>query len=202
MRDKILLATKNKGKIREIKSILSDMDIEVVSLDEVDSLPDVEEDGKTFYENALKKAKEIAEATDMMTLADDSGLEVDVLGGDPGVYSARYAGDNATDDDNNRRLLDTLRDVPVEKRTARFRCVIVVYHPSGKWMSAEGTCEGIITDQPKGEGGFGYDPIFLLPKLGRTMAELSPDEKNSLSHRANALKSLKKELPQFLESVN
>jgi len=121
MRDKILLATKNKGKIREIKSILSDMDIEVVSLDEVDSLPDVEEDGKTFYENALKKAKEIAEATDMMTLADDSGLEVDVLGGDPGVYSARYAGDNATDDDNNRRLLDTLRDVPVEKRTARFR---------------------------------------------------------------------------------
>ena len=202
MQSKILLATKNKGKIREIKSLLSDMDIEVVSLDDVDSLPDVKEDGKTFYENALKKAKEIAEATDMMTLADDSGLEVDVLGGAPGVYSARYAGDNATDDDNNRRLLDTLRDVPVEKRTARFRCVIVVYHPSGKWMSAEGTCEGIITDQPKGEGGFDYDPIFLLPKLERTMAELSADEKNSLSHRANALESLKKELPQFLESVN
>jgi len=202
MKTTLILATCNRGKVKEIRALLSDLDIEVISLDEVKDAPHVVEDGKTFMENAFKKARLISEATGMMTLADDSGLEVDALGKAPGVYSARYSGENATDALNNEKLLLKLERVSQDKRTARFRCVLVVYHPSGQWISTEGRCEGKIARSPIGTQGFGYDPVFYLPALHRTMAQLSPEEKNSLSHRGKALAKLKTELAPFLEKVS
>ncbi len=198
---RLLLATHNPGKIREMRALLSDLDIEVMSLDEIKDVPCVLEDGKTFMENALKKARAISKATGMMTLADDSGLEVDALNKAPGVYSARYSGENATDASNNERLLADLEGVSQEKRTARFRSVVVVYHPSGQWIATEGRCEGRITMAPVGDQGFGYDPVFYLPGLHRTMAQLSQEEKNRLSHRGKALAKLKIELVPFLQKV-
>ncbi|NIA08717.1 MAG: XTP/dITP diphosphatase [Nitrospiraceae bacterium] len=198
----LILATRNKGKIREIRALLSDLDIKVISLDELKDTPHVVEDGNTFMENAFKKARVISEATGMMTLADDSGLEVDILGKAPGVYSARYSGENATDVSNNKKLLLDLEGVSQDKRTARFRSVVVVYHPSGQWISTEGRCEGRITKVPVGNQGFGYDPLFCLPDLHCTMAQLSPEEKNRLSHRGKALARLKIELVPFLRRVS
>lgn len=197
---KIILATRNKGKIREIRSLFASADIEIMSLDDIQGCPDIIEDGDTFKDNAFKKAHGIAEVTGFMALADDSGLEVDALSGAPGVHSARFAGEGADDEANNRKLLDMLQGVSEEKRTARFRCVIVLYDPSGRWISAEGVCEGVISSAPKGENGFGYDPIFFLPGVGCTMAELTKEEKNSLSHRSMALKKLLAELPDFFKS--
>ena len=202
MKRKLILATRNKDKLKEIQALLSDLDIDIMSLDEAENAPHVVEDGKTFMENAFKKAKVIAEATGIMALADDSGLEVDALDGAPGVYSARYSGENASDASNNEKLLADLEGVPAGKRSAHFSCVIVVYHPSGRWISTEDKCEGEITEKSIGDRGFGYDPVFYLPSLNCTMAQLSAEEKNSLSHRGKALEKLKSELPGFLARLN
>jgi len=197
----ILLATRNPGKVKEIKAILGNYGVDVVSLADFPDVPEVVEDGATFFDNAFKKAKEVSEATNMMVLSDDSGLEVDALGGRPGVFSARYSGKAGDDAANNEKLLKELEGIPEEKRTARFRCVMVLYHPSGKWISAEGSCEGRIAFKPSGTGGFGYDPVFYLDQYGKTMAELPPEEKNKISHRAKALQALKGKIKEFLESV-
>ena len=201
MKRKLILATRNKGKLKEIQVLLSDLDIDIMSLDEAENAPHVVEDGKTFMENAFKKAKVIAEATGIMALADDSGLEVDALDGAPGIHSARYSGENASDASNNNKLLADLKGVSSEKRGAHFSCVIIVYHPSGRWISTEARCEGEITTNPSGDQGFGYDPVFYIPSIKRTMAQLSPEEKNSLSHRGKALEKLKAELPNFLAQL-
>lgn len=200
MKKQIVIATKNKGKVIEIRSLLSGLDIEALSLDDFKDIPDVIEDGTTFTENALKKASQIAQATGLMALADDSGLEVDALGGAPGIHSARFTGEGASDDANNKKLLDELKDIDDGRRTARFKCVMVLYDPSGRWIKGEGVCEGLIAKAPKGKGGFGYDPVFFLPDLGRTMAELTKEEKGAISHRAMALREIIKRLPGFLAS--
>jgi XTP/dITP diphosphohydrolase len=201
MKRKLILATRNKGKLKEIQVLLSDLDIDIMSLDEAENAPHVVEDGKTFMENAFKKAKVVAEATGIMALADDSGLEVDALDGAPGVYSARYSGENASDASNNEKLLAELKGVSSGKRGAHFSCVIIVYHPSGQWISTEAKCEGEITKKIIGDRGFGYDPVFYIPSIKRTMAQLLPEEKNSLSHRGKALAELKSKLPGFLDSL-
>ncbi len=201
MKRQIVLATRNRGKIRELQALMKDFGIEVLSVADMEGVPEVEEDGTTFLENSLKKAREISTATGIMALADDSGLVVDALNGAPGVYSARYAGDDATDEQNYLKLLDEMKDIPDGERTARFKCVMVLCHPSGQWISAEGACEGIISRKPIGSQGFGYDPVFFVPKLGRSMAQLSSEEKNAISHRGNALKKLREMLPEFLEKT-
>lgn len=188
---RIILATKNKGKIREVKAMLEDLNMEILSLNDYKNLPEVKEDGKSFSENALKKAKIVSEHTGEMVLSDDSGLEVEYLGGEPGVYSARYSGDDATDSSNIKKLLERLEGVSIEKRNASFRCVLVLYRPDGKYWEFEGSLHGIINDKPVGNGGFGYDPVFFLPELGLTVAQLPPDMKNKISHRARAVDKFK-----------
>lgn len=184
---KLVLATRNRGKIKELSALLAPLGYEVVSLEDFPGVPEVPEDGATFAENAVKKATAVARHTGHLVLADDSGLEVDCLGGAPGVLSARFAGEHGNDRANNEKLLALLAGVPTEKRTARFRCVVAVATPAGEVWTAEGSCEGIIADAPRGEGGFGYDPLFYVPELGKTFAELEPEVKNRLSHRARAL---------------
>jgi XTP/dITP diphosphohydrolase len=188
MINQIVLATSNKGKIREFAGLLEGVFGSIISLNDLESPPDVVEDGMTFRENAIKKARAIAAYSGLPAFADDSGLEVDALGGRPGVYSARYAGDGATDRDNIAKLLSELEGI--EDRNARFVCVLALVMPDGKETVAEGSCEGIIIDEPRGEGGFGYDPVFFLPEYGKTMAEIPPDLKNKISHRARACESL------------
>ncbi|MBI5233983.1 MAG: XTP/dITP diphosphatase [Deltaproteobacteria bacterium] len=185
---KIILATKNKGKAREIGHFLQGLGIELFSL--LDLEPP-QEYGKTFKENALIKARHAAKATGIAGLADDSGLEVDFLGGRPGVFSARYAGERATDRENNDRLLKELEAVPHEKRGARFICALALVTPEGKEMVFEGALKGFITESPKGENGFGYDPIFHIPELKKTAGELTLHEKSEVGHRGKALKRLK-----------
>ncbi len=197
--DFLVLATRNEGKIREFKALLRAFPLKIKSLKDYPEAPEVLETGETFFDNAFKKAYEIAKALNVLALADDSGLEVDALGGAPGVYSARYAGPHATDEENYLKLLKELEGVPPKERTARFRCVIVICHPSGAWLKAEGVWEGFITTEPRGEHGFGYDPVFLIPDLGKTAAEIPPKLKNQLSHRANALRELIDLLPSFLK---
>ncbi|MCD6490221.1 MAG: XTP/dITP diphosphatase [Thermodesulfobacterium sp.] len=204
MNDKILLiATSNMGKVREISEILKDFDLEIKTLKDYCGINPPEETGKTFFENAYLKAKYYAEKTGLMCLADDSGLEVDILNGAPGIYSSRFAGENATDEENNKKLLALLKGIPLKKRKARFVCVIVVYHPSEKYIKTEGTWEGLIGFEPKGSHGFGYDPIFLVPEYNyeKTAAELPIEEKSRLSHRGRALEALKKIFPDFLKSL-
>lgn len=188
---KIVLATKNRGKVREIKEILMDRAFDILTLEDFPDIVLPPEEGSTFEENALGKALFVASRTGMPALADDSGLEVDHLSGAPGVWSARYAGPGASDRDNFRKLLEELRGVPQEKRTARFVCVVAYAIPGGGEFTFRGTLEGRITEAPAGEHGFGYDPVFFIPQLGRTSAELTPDEKNRLSHRASALSRFK-----------
>lgn len=199
----LLIATSNMGKVKEINELLKDLHLEIKTLQNFCKIEPPEETGKTFFENAYIKAKYWAEKTGLMCLADDSGLEVDVLNKAPGVYSSRFAGENATDEENNKKLLELLKGIPLEKRKARFVCVIVVYHPSGKFITAEGTWEGIIGFEPRGSYGFGYDPIFLVPEYNykKTAAELAPEEKNKISHRGKALAKLKEILPDFLKSI-
>ena len=192
MIDEVVLATGNKGKVKEFSKLLQGVFGSVISLSDLDSPPEVIEDGVTFRDNALKKAREIAHYSGKLTLADDSGLEVDALQGRPGVYSARYSGEGATDKTNIEKLLAELGDEP--NRKARFVCVLALVDPNGKELVVEGFCEGEIFPKPRGEGGFGYDPIFYLPVRDKTMAEVDPDTKNQISHRANALKNLKTEL--------
>ena len=187
----ILLATNNKGKVAEMKAILADLNVEVYSLKDKNIDIDVVEDGTTFEENSMKKAKEICEVSGMITVADDSGLEVDFLDGAPGVYSARYAGEDATDEDRYNKLLEEMKNVPDSERSARFVSVISIAYPNGESKSLRGECEGVITREPVGSGGFGYDPVFLCTEYNKTFGELSADEKNKIRHRAVAMGKLK-----------
>jgi XTP/dITP diphosphohydrolase len=187
---KIVVATNNQGKVVEIEAMLSKFSVAVSSLAAYEKIPEAVEDGKTFQENAILKAKHYALYTKEVCLADDSGLEVDALHGAPGVYSARYAGETATDEENNQKLLAELKGVPSEERTARFRCVLALVDGDKVLFTASGTIEGIMLEAPRGEGGFGYDPLFFVPSLGKTLAEVTVVEKNSISHRGQALKNL------------
>jgi XTP/dITP diphosphohydrolase len=198
---RLVFATRNRGKLVELRDLLGD--IEVVSIDEVDAaLPDVVEDADTFVGNATKKAREISAATGLPALADDSGLEVDALGGAPGVYSARYAGAGHDDAANNAKLVAALAGVPPEQRTARFRACLVLADVAGplgaRVIAADGTCEGLIVDAPRGTSGFGYDPLFLDPASGKTFGELDLAAKRALSHRARAMRAIEPELRAYL----
>ena len=188
MPTRLLVATHNPGKFREYCQLLKGLPLEILSLDYAHIDLQVEETGRTFPQNALLKAQGYAQASGMLTLADDSGLEVDALGGEPGVRSSRYAGPDATDSQRNRFLLDRLADVAPGDRTARFRCSIAIVAPDGRSWVVEGSLEGVIARHPAGEGGFGYDPIFFLPQMGITAAQLAPQQKNRISHRARALR--------------
>jgi XTP/dITP diphosphohydrolase len=186
----IVLATTNKGKIAELHALLAHSGITVKGLADFPDLGDIPETGTTFAKNARIKARTVATALCLPAVADDSGLCVDALAGAPGVYSARYSGENATDAQNNAKLLDALRDVPPEKRAARFVCAMAAITPDGRLAETQGTWEGRIATFPAGEGGFGYDPLFLVPDLDRTAAQLTPQEKNARSHRGQALARL------------
>ena len=183
---RLLIATHNRGKLIEYQEMFADLLFELVTLDDVGIRDDVAENGATFAENARAKATTYARQSGVLTLGDDSGLQVDALGGEPGVRSKRYAGENKSDAERIAFLLDKLRDVPPGKRTARFRCAIALATPDGKLWETDGTCEGKIAFEPRGENGFGYDPIFQVAARGVRMAELSTAEKNKVSHRAHA----------------
>lgn len=182
----LVLATRNRHKGEELAALLGDLGIRIRTLDEFPGAPDVVEDGNTCEANAVKKAKEIAAATGLPAVADDTGLEVDALDGRPGVYAARYAGEQATYEDNYRKLLRELSGVPRGRRTARFITVAAIALPWNGVQIATGRLEGLIAEEPAGSRGFGYDPVFFLPELGKTLAELSAEEKNRISHRAKA----------------
>ena len=192
---KIVVATRNPGKIIEIRAALAELPFEITGLPD-QNLPDVEETGETFQENAIIKARQYCLFTGEYCLADDSGLEVDALGGAPGVFSARYAGEGAADSENNKKLLGAMQKVLPVERTARFRSVLAFAGPDESLIVADGICEGIILSEPKGNGGFGYDPLFYVPDKGKTMAEMTLEEKNNSSHRGKALKALKDKLLQ------
>ncbi|KAF1683094.1 XTP/dITP diphosphatase [Veillonella sp. R32] len=187
---KIVVATHNKGKLREFKAALEPLGIEAVSIADVVTVPEPEETGATFLENARIKAQYYMKASQLPCLADDSGLAVDALDGAPGVYSARYAGEACDDEANNAKLIQALQAVPFEKRTARYVCELVLAYPDGREITATGYCEGLIQDTPEGEGGFGYDPYFYVPQFQQTMAQISLTQKNAISHRGLALQSL------------
>lgn len=193
----VVLATGNKGKIAELSAMLEGFHLEVRGMNEFPDIGEIVEDGDTFEANAEKKARTVAEATGLVAVADDSGLEVDHLDGAPGVYSARYSGPGATDEKNNAKLLDALAGVPEAGRTARFRCVMVAYAPNGERLVASGSWEGRVAEAPRGEGGFGYDPLFVDAESGRHAAELPPEEKNARSHRGKALRGLLAEWADF-----
>lgn len=197
----VLLATRNAGKIREIRQIAAGAPIVWHSLDEFARLPDVDETGATLVENARHKALHYARGAGLCTLADDSGLEVDALGGAPGVHSARFAGLPRDDAANNRKLIRLLAEVPPEQRTARFRCAMALAWEGRVVAQSQGVVEGVICDEPRGTGGFGYDPHFLIPDLGRTAAELSPAEKNARSHRGQALRSMLQQIEALYRSL-
>lgn len=191
---KIIFATGNEGKMREIREILSDLDVEVLSMKEAGIKADIVEDGTTFEENAVIKAKTICELCGEITLADDSGLEIDYLNKEPGVYSARYMGEDTSYRIKNANLIERLEGVPDEKRTARFVCAVAAAFPDGSVKTVRETMEGRIGYEERGVNGFGYDPIFFLPEYGCTSAELSMEEKNKISHRGKALRAIKEEL--------
>ncbi|MCG0275981.1 MAG: XTP/dITP diphosphatase [Thermosediminibacteraceae bacterium] len=194
----LVIATKNQGKLKEFKEMLSDIPLNIVSLRDFQEI-DLEENGKTFEENAVIKAKRVLEFTGLPTLSDDSGLEVDALGGRPGVYTARYAGPGASDQDNIKKLLHNLKGVPRDKRGARFVCCLCLALPDGRIFVEQGYLEGYITFEPKGVMGFGYDPVFFVPELGKTLAEATTKEKNAVSHRSKALEKIKKHLIQYVK---
>lgn len=195
---KIIFASNNAGKIKEVKEILKNMDIELVSLKEAGISVDVEENGTTFEENALIKAKAIMEMTGEMTMADDSGLEVDALNKEPGVYSARYLGHDTSYRIKNQAIIDRLKGVEGQDRSARFVCAMALVFPDGHNIVTTGTMEGLIAEEEKGENGFGYDPIVYIPEFGKSSAELSPEEKNKISHRGKALAKMKQELVKYI----
>ena len=198
MEKRIIFATGNEGKMREIRMILEDLCVPVLSMKEAGISADIEENGKSFAENAAIKAKAIMEMTGEIVMADDSGLEIDYLDGAPGIYSARFMGEDTSYDIKNKALIDKLAGVPDEKRTARFVCAIACALPDGQILESRGTMEGIIGYEIKGENGFGYDPIFYLPECGCTSAEISPEKKNELSHRGKALRAMKEKLEKYL----
>ena len=187
----LLLATRNAGKKIELQEMLNDIGISVINLHDIPPLPEVVEDGNTFRDNAEKKARETAKATGYWCLADDSGLVVDALNGQPGIYSARFAGSEASDEDNNQKLLDLMKDIDEPERTARFVCSMALSTPEGETLVVEDYCEGIILRQPVGEQGFGYDPLFMPQGYNQSMAQLSRQEKNLISHRGKALNRMK-----------
>jgi XTP/dITP diphosphohydrolase len=188
---KIVLATTNKSKVKEIRAITSRLPVEILTVEDFPAIEFPPEDGSTFEDNAIKKARFVSEKTGLAALADDSGLEVDELDGRPGIRSSRYAGAGATDSDNIAKLLKELSEVPLARRKARFVCVITFVEPSGDKITFKGTCEGLIGFVPSGTCGFGYDPVFIVPEMGKTMAELSPEDKNLISHRGRAMEKLK-----------
>jgi XTP/dITP diphosphohydrolase len=193
----VMVATRNKGKLREFRDALKGLNLRIYGLSDFPDVPEIEEDGRSFTENALKKARSYARYFGKLTLADDSGLEVDSLKGQPGVHSARYAGERASSQENNQKLLREMQGIPISKRGARFRCIIAMKSPAGKEVLAEGTCRGRIGFKEKGRKGFGYDPLFILLRGGRAMAELSLEEKNKISHRGKALRKIRKIIETF-----
>ncbi len=185
----LVLATNNEDKIREMKNLLDDLQVTILTKRDFLEFPDVEETGSTLEENALLKAKAISQFCDLPALADDTGLEVDALSGAPGVYSSRFAGENATYADNVNKLIESLKGVPKEKRTARFRCVITICWTDGRIDTVDGIVEGFIAKEATGSAGFGYDPIFFYPPSGKRFSEMAVDEKNAISHRGKALQA-------------
>lgn len=198
---RIIFATGNQHKMKEIREILGDIGLEIVSMKEAGIEADIVEDGKTFEENAMIKATEIAKLCDDIVLADDSGLEIDYLDKAPGIMSARFMGEDTSYDIKNQALIDKLEGVPKEKRTARFVCAIAAVLPTGKQIVTRGTIEGMIGYEIAGENGFGYDPIFYVEEYGCTTAQLSPEEKNKVSHRGNALMAMKEKLEKEVPNL-
>lgn len=196
---RILFATGNQGKMKEVREILADLGVEVISMREAGVSAEIVEDGETFEENAVIKARTIMELTGEVTLADDSGLEIDALGGEPGVYSARYMGEDTSYHIKNNDLIRRLSQVPRQQRTARFVCSIAAAFPDGEIITTDGVIEGLIGYEEAGENGFGYDPIFVVPQLGCTTAQLSDEQKNEISHRGKALRKMKEELRKRME---
>ena len=194
MIDKIIFATGNEGKMKEVRMILKDLGLPVLSMKEAGVQADIVEDGATFEENAKIKAVAVQKLTGALVLADDSGLEIDYLNKEPGIYSARYMGEDTPYSVKNANLISRLAGVPDEQRTARFVCAIAAAFPDGEVLTTRGTIEGIIGYEERGENGFGYDPIFYLPEYKKSTAELSPEEKNALSHRGRALRQMEEEL--------
>lgn len=197
MKQQLVFATGNAGKMKEIRMILSDVDAQVLSMKEAGLASDAEENGSTFAENALIKARACAKNTDAVVLADDSGLVIDALGGEPGIYSARYLGEDTSYEIKNQAILDRLAGVPKEKRTARFVCAIAAAMPDGEVLVTRETIEGYIGEKPAGNGGFGYDPIFYVDEYGCSTAELTEEQKNEVSHRGKALRAMKEKLNQY-----
>ena len=191
---KFVVATKNKGKLREIKEILQNFTFDVIPMEEAGINIEIVENGKTFEENAIIKARGIQKLTGEIVMADDSGLEVDYLNGAPGIYSARFAGEGASDQDRVKKLLGLLKEVPFENRTARFVCAVAVVFPGESSFVVRGTCEGYISLKPEGDKGFGYDPVFFLPEYDKTIAQMQAEEKNRISHRGRALRLMIEEL--------
>lgn len=199
---KLLVATTNPGKFAEVKDFLRQLPLEVLSLSDLATSPKIIEDGATFEENALKKARSLAEYSGYLTLADDSGLEVDALNGAPGIYSARYCGEEGNDKKNNEKLMHELREIPEEKRTGRFVCALALCAPKSHGMkewTVRDSCEGRISFELKGENGFGYDPLFFYPSLGKTFGEIDRAIKATVSHRGKALKKLAEMLPSLVD---
>ena len=197
---RVLVASHNPGKLKELAELLSGLPIEWVTLDDVGITHEIEETGDTFEANARLKAEGYARLSSLPTLADDSGLEVDALGGEPGVYSARYGGPGASDDDRYRLVLEKMKDVPQEKRGARFRCVIAVASPADGVFTADGVVEGAIASEARGSHGFGYDPIFWMAEYRASLAELGPDIKNRISHRGRAIQAIRPRLERLVRS--
>jgi len=197
----LVLATRNRNKVIELVALLGDLGVTIRTLDEFPDAPEVVEDGDTCEANAIKKARAIADSTGLPAVADDTGLEVDALGGRPGVYAARYAGEDATYEDNCRKLLLELTDVPREQRAARFLTVAAIALPSDGIRVAQGTLEGVIAEEASGTLGFGYDPVFQIPELGKTLAQLSADQKNTISHRAKAFAKVREMLSASMVNV-
>jgi XTP/dITP diphosphohydrolase len=193
----VIAATRNKGKAREIREALKGLGLRILTLSDFSDVPEIEEDGKSFIENALKKARFYSKYFGKLTIADDSGLEVDRLKGLPGIHSARYSGEKASSQENNRKLLNAVKGVPFSKRGARFKGILAMVSPDGREVIKEGSCRGKIGFKEKGKRGFGYDPLFLLPKYGKTMAELSLEEKNKISHRGKALRKIRRIIQSF-----
>jgi XTP/dITP diphosphohydrolase len=196
----LIIATKNKHKLREIGAMLAGMPVNVIGLDRYPQIPETVEDGNTFEDNALKKAREVFAHTRTWTLADDSGLEVKALNGAPGVYSARYAGEGASYEAICKKLLREMQDVPLEKRTARFNCTMALIEPSGKEHIVIGYCKGHIGLEMRGSRGFGYDPVFVYDDMAKTLAEMSPEEKNAISHRGQAVKKVRELIKTLVEN--
>lgn len=198
----LLVATRNKKKLAEIKDILKDLDFKITSLDDYPDLPTIDEDGDSFEANAIKKAVAIAMATKKLTMGEDSGLEVKALKNAPGVYSARYSGEEATDEQNNRKLLKELQGIPLKKRQARYRCFVALVDAKKIIDIVNGSCGGIISEAPKGTNGFGYDPLFFIPRYKKTFGELDSAIKGKISHRARALAKFRRVIQKYSSSLH